>query len=69
MTREELIVNLEYLIKKYIASEAKRYEMLEDISRRDFYIAKGILSEISKSATRIEKDDADLIKEIAFNFS
>lgn len=69
MTRDELIVNMEYLIKKYITCETKRSDLLIEISRRDFYIAKGILVEINKSSIEVEQVDSDLIKEIVFNFA
>jgi len=69
MTREELVKNLEYLISKYITSASKRYELYEYISRRDFYVAKGILDEIRKSSKPIEEVDSDLIKKIVFNFA
>ena len=69
MTRDELVVNLQYLITKYVRSDAKRSELLIEVSRRDFYVAKGVLVEINRSGSEIEQVDSDLIKEIAFNFA
>ena len=69
MTREELVKSLEYLISKYIIIASRRHELYEYISRRDFYVAKGILDEIRKSSKSIEKIDSDLIKKIVFNFA
>lgn len=69
MTRDELVINLKYLINKYVNNNAKRTELLIEISRRDFFVAKGVLIEINKSGSQIEKIDEDLIKEIAFNFA
>ena len=69
MTREELIEHLDYLINKYIKNASKRYELQQEIQRRDFYVAKGILDEVTRSAKPVEQIDSDLIKAIAFNFS
>jgi hypothetical protein len=69
VTRDELVSNLEYLINKYVRNDAKRSELLIEISRRDFFVAKGVLVEINKSGSQIEQIDSDLIKEIAFNFA
>ena len=69
MTREELVKNLGYLVEKYIVENKKRHELLQEIARRDFYIAKGVLHEINKSPKPVEQADANLIKEISFNFA
>jgi len=68
MTREELVNNLTYLIKKYVENNTMKHQLLEEISRRDFYVAKGVLHKIRKITLVFDKKDSDLIKDIVFNY-
>jgi hypothetical protein len=69
VTREELVANLTYLIEKYVESSSKKNQLLEEISRRDFYVARGVLHELAQTSLSIERNDAALFKDIAFCFA
>lgn len=62
---------LEFLVRKYVNSEAVRSDLLVEIYQKDWNNigVKGILHEISASSVSFDMDDSELIKKIAFNFA
>lgn len=68
MTIDELRVHFTHLIGTYVADPSAKTRLLALVARDDVP-AKGILAELTPYLSgRVTRDDATVIKDIAFNF-
>lgn len=68
MNTEELKVNLDYLVGKYIVDPAKRAELRALIQCEGLPPVKAIMADIASIGTQADATDSDLIKDIAFYY-
>jgi hypothetical protein len=67
--REEVELQLEYLISKYIDDDEKKRELIDLVKKRGGPVAKGILAAIeSCKMLPFDEKDSEIIQDIAFYY-
>jgi hypothetical protein len=68
MNIEQLKTQLNYLVDKYVSNSDTRIELKALIERKGLPPVKGIMAELVSTGVRIESEDAEIIKDMAFNY-